>query len=595
MKKAGDAWLNLRPAETDNMTAEELERLHKLKLELPTAGEEREAAKARIASKRAARVAEQQTLVPDEKTLTDVGEKIGGARKDLSVPTERVRGEKPKDEIAGWRKRYTASQIVKGQRGEEGRWVIRYQRQKDYFCEQKQVGCWDKTFDTKDEAEAAIPLAEVARNHSVGTDGDKYVIRRNITDRKRVQVVARQFESREDAMRYMVEHAVEIIETRTSFGEEILPRPDNVVRRGVKRRDGDVTGDDFLRDFGFRGVEFGNWQAQDERQTVMNHAYDALMDLAVVLGVPSRALGMNGELALAFGARGHGLQGARAHYESDYGVINLTKMKGAGSLAHEWLHALDHYFGRLDGKTSGERVKNERGDLVFKTISTEGFATYGFSKTSAMREELRDAYRNVIDTMMTKAEQFVQDTQKADRFVAEARKDLADKLQGLRNSLSKEAEWGAKKKPANAKQLARFDEITEKMLGGEYAEVEWRRDEKSKSRFGGYRWSNDGLEALSAIYKEVRGRSGWDATNRGGLMDDLSNRVRRYGERVKLLADAQKHPTAEKRVPTSFRTEATRIDQGRASNYWATAHEAAAPSSPTLRTGSPRRAARATS
>jgi hypothetical protein len=30
-------------------------------------------------------------------------------------------------------------------------------------------------------------------------------------------------------------------------------------------------------------------------------------------------------------------------------VINLTKTKGAGSLAHEWLHALDNYFSRLRG------------------------------------------------------------------------------------------------------------------------------------------------------------------------------------------------------------------------------------------------------
>ena len=69
-----------------------------------------------------------------------------------------------------------------------------------------------------------------------------------------------------------------------------------------------------------------NWETGTERANVMNHAYDGLLDLAEILGIPARAISLNGELALAFGARGHGLSGARAHYELDRVVINLTKM-----------------------------------------------------------------------------------------------------------------------------------------------------------------------------------------------------------------------------------------------------------------------------
>lgn len=49
------------------------------------------------------------------------------------------------------------------------------------------------------------------------------------------------------------------------------------------------------------------------------------------------------KLAIAFGARGKGK--ALAHYEPARVVINLTKMKGAGSLAHEWGHAFDDFLG----------------------------------------------------------------------------------------------------------------------------------------------------------------------------------------------------------------------------------------------------------
>lgn len=308
-------------------------------------------------------------------SIQDVGEKIGGARKDMAVSAGPRASTSTKDDSPGWRKRYSVSQIVKDSKaGEEGRWVIRDARSKDWTGQPRQIGT---SFATQTEAEAAVPLVEVARNHRVGYTKDengaeKYVIWRNVTDRKRVQVVQQLFDSDAEAKRYMAERAIEIIETRTSFGEEILPRPDRVRREGPARREGDVTGEDFRDAFGFKAVEFGDWEAQDERQAVMNHAYDALMDLADVLGVPPAALGLNGELALAFGARGQGLSGARAHYERDYGVINLTKMRGAGSLAHEWMHAADHYFGRQDGKASSQREKNERGDMVWSgAISAE--------------------------------------------------------------------------------------------------------------------------------------------------------------------------------------------------------------------------------
>ncbi|MBR4877753.1 MAG: hypothetical protein IKU14_08590, partial [Rhodocyclaceae bacterium] len=39
-----------------------------------------------------------------------------------------------------------------------------------------------------------------------------------------------------------------------------------------------------------------------------------------------------------------------AHFEPDLVVINLTKTQGAGSLAHEWFHALDNYFNRMRGE-----------------------------------------------------------------------------------------------------------------------------------------------------------------------------------------------------------------------------------------------------
>lgn len=132
----------------------------------------------------------------------------------------------------------------------------------------------------------------------------------------------------------------------------------NADRVGEVRAEGDVTPELFSQAFGFRGVEFGNWVGQGKRQQDLNQAFEALHDLAEVLGVPPQALSLNGELGLAFGARGKGgARPAAAHYEPSKIAINLTKKDGAGSLAHEWFHALDNYLSR-ERSLPGDYVSN---------------------------------------------------------------------------------------------------------------------------------------------------------------------------------------------------------------------------------------------
>lgn len=129
--------------------------------------------------------------------------------------------------------------------------------------------------------------------------------------------------------------------------EPVRPNLDELKRENLpKRIERDVKADDFVNDLGFRGIEFGNWSAQDERQRILNMAYDGLMDLAEIMGVPPKAMSLNGTLGMAFGARGGGR--FAAHYEPGKLVINMTKIRGGGSMAHEWAHAMDHYFGELD-------------------------------------------------------------------------------------------------------------------------------------------------------------------------------------------------------------------------------------------------------
>lgn len=107
----------------------------------------------------------------------------------------------------------------------------------------------------------------------------------------------------------------------------------------------DVTAEDFMGRFGIKGGEFGNWLSETEKQTNLNMAYEAFSDLALALDIDERDVSLDGRLSIAFGARGSG--NALAHYEPAMQVINLTRMKGAGSLSHEWGHALDDITKRI--------------------------------------------------------------------------------------------------------------------------------------------------------------------------------------------------------------------------------------------------------
>lgn len=186
------------------------------------------------------------------------------------------------------------------------------------------------------------------------------------------------------AREYLKNNRDEVEQTLQKMKETpSMRKPVNAERMGPERYAENVTPDTFGETFGFRGVEFGNWVEQAKRQKDLNQAYDGLMDLAEALDLPPKALSLNGKLGLAFGARGKGGKNpAAAHYEPNSVVINLTKKAGAGSLAHEWWHALDNYFGK------------QRPNTEFITESP-----YTLS-TDEIRPEMANAFKHVRNAIV---------------------------------------------------------------------------------------------------------------------------------------------------------------------------------------------------
>lgn len=196
------------------------------------------------------------------------------------------------------------------------------------------------------------------------------------------------FDTSREAREYLAEHRDALAEKLAKLRDiPEIRRGTNSPRVGVDHRSGaDVNPAQFAETFGFRGVQFGNYVEGPRRQRDLNEAYDALMDLAGVLDIAPRALSLNGELGLAFGARGKGgIRAAAAHFEQATVVINLTKRAGAGSLAHEWFHALDNYFAR---------VRAGGASLAFATdIATN---PRDAADPKAMRVEMLQAFQRVM-------------------------------------------------------------------------------------------------------------------------------------------------------------------------------------------------------
>lgn len=497
--------------------------------------------------------------------IEDFGDKIGGARKDMSYRIEREKTEKkPKNEksdIPAWRKPF---EIVQQ---ENGKWQVKYDRgNRKTVYQYKDLA--KKEFDSREEAENqmkftaySVMFGDSYRENESGAK--EYYIYKRINDRKRYTLPMR-FERRDDLLQYVEKHIDDLLETKTSYGEGDLLTPEIAEWQDARRGNAkdrlqgrDATAQMFQADFGFKGVQFGNWNNQDERQELMNAAYEALHDLADVLGLPPKIISLNGNLSLAFGARGHGLSGARAHYEPAYTIINLTKMKGAGSLAHEWLHALDHYLMFKAGV-----ISNNRDDLGRLEGSASNWYKYASDekswvlKRANLDPKLKEAFSDLVQSLFYKKVVEKQDVNDAQNWVAQASKRIDDYLTKLRNYIAKEREFGSRKKPATEEQLRRFDELGKEFVKAEEEPV-W---DSSKQRF-----TTPTLDKIAVLVKEITGRGFAATDDRHKTLMYLRNL---YHAKKRVLDDAQKNVEKSKNIPTEYSKNNTTIDTGRTTDYW---------------------------
>lgn len=267
-----------------------------------------------------------------------------------------------------------------------------------------------KNYDSFEDAAIALSLIMNKRNESEKSEklkvyswksnASNWIIGKKIGAGKYIEIKSG-FKTSKDANQYLKENSEELVEQLQKLKQ--IPderRAENRERLGKDHTGGkDVTPETFQEKFGFRGVQFGNYVEGAKRQIDLNESFNALVDLANILNIPTEAISLNGELGLAFGARGSGM--FSAHYEPGQIVINLTKKRGAGSLAHEWFHAIDNYFGKQLGSTN-YITNNPTG-----TIDPQPGGIYSEKNPvpinyNQARKEAVDAFKNLTDTVKQK-------------------------------------------------------------------------------------------------------------------------------------------------------------------------------------------------
>jgi hypothetical protein len=490
--------------------------------------------------------------------IEDFGEKIGAARKDLAERGFKRNTNVNKDTRQKWEKKY---RVFPDDDKDTFSVVI---VNKNFFKTIK------TGFASEAEAYFAIPRIEVSLNHRVyrsDINKEEYGIFRKWSSGKLWEIKPG-FKTEKEAFEYMFKYPQELINFKTPRIER--PHLDKIERTGKEYRTGNISPKVFQETFGFRGGEFGNWLPNDERQLVLNYAYDAFMDLADAIYIKPKDISLGGDLSIGFGSRGQGLVSAQAHYEPERAVINLTRIKGAGALAHEWFHAFDHYLARLDGMAKGRDENN-----FFPRPSNEKtHLSWAISYNSRIQKNILDKWSNVIETMTKREEEYKLDVERQTKFFNTLYEEGKKALELIRKSLLEPPQWytdgsayGKRRlsrfHKATDEQIKQFDEAAEKILEGNSGEEQWIK--KEKSNWGGS-WMTPEIKIIADIYKKVHQHKISDY--------DLSN-VRSKGIRkAKQELDAAVNSvTKTRKVSTHFYNDAKKMDNTRSGTYWASPHE----------------------
>lgn len=341
-------------------------------------------------------------------------------------------------------------------------------------------------------------------------------------------------------------------------------------RIGAARRvDGEnVSSEQVLATFGFRGINFGNWMKgkgnEAERQLHLNHIYDAFLDLAEILDLPPKAMSLDGMLGIAVGAQGGGQN--LAHFVPGVNEINLTRTSGAGALAHEWAHALDHYFARMAGLDRSDTPFLSAHALLPPTLDRMVLEDGKWKRAKedrfgeGLRPEMRTHFGAVVNAMTKRP---ITDEEVTAREVAALERtkgNVSSWLKAIRRDFESDRVRSTMMdvKGESVSVLDAFDGLSRRVLA-----LDLGGDTVAVSR-------NKAVSPVVAeirdLYKVATGRL-YSLDNTMGLQSNVD--LLRY----QLSAEEGARSHVPQMVSTEFAKAAARLDKDKQTPYWSTALE----------------------
>lgn len=397
---------------------------------------------------------------------------------------------------------------------------------------------WEKTF-TIHESKAGEKVYRGGKTEIL-TEPEFWVSRRNGSRYR--SIVADGFKTREDAVAAAKDAYAKTRQSGGDGAKAEVPVELQDARKGVPRRaaNEDVDSEKLRDTFGFKGINFGNWMKGDgakniaERQAHLNHAYDAFHDLADVMGLPPKAMSLDGTLGLAVGAQGKGgKNAAAAHFIPGVNEINLTREQGAGSLAHEWAHALDHYF----ATQVGGRIAASSHPFLSEHLN---------DANDGVRPEIRRAFKTIVDNMTTRPETDQEMADRLSRYQNRGRDGVEQVLKQARAQIEDSA------KGDKAAALEQFDDLAKRLRTGDVGEG------YVKTGKGRLDSAPQVVGQVANLVKEATGRK-----------PDWTEALGSYARMVN-SAKAAKSDNADRamRVKSDYAKEARKLEGSRKTAYW---------------------------
>ena len=159
----------------------------------------------------------------------------------------------------------------------------------------------------------------------------------------------------------MLELEAEALKLKLALLDE--PKPQTGTS-AYPERNGNVSANDIKATFGFRYVNVDINLDEKQEQQMLNISYDTFKLLAQIIGKPMIAIGLGRNLTLNIGIKRMGFTTGGC-YSPQYKALNFKSLEDYKHIAHEWLHALDHYLYYTYGKEITEKPNMLQSERMF--------------------------------------------------------------------------------------------------------------------------------------------------------------------------------------------------------------------------------------